>query len=129
MSESAQTERILRAVHHPACRILGHPTGRLLLARPGYELDLDRVLEACAEGGVSVEINASPYRLDLDWMWARRAIELGITLVINPDAHAVDGLDDVRWGVGVARKAGATADDILNCRDLSEWIEQRRVEK
>jgi DNA polymerase (family 10) len=74
MAAEAQTERILAAVRHPACRVLGHPTGRLLLARPGYELDLERVLEACAERGVAVEINASPFRLDLDAAWARRAI-------------------------------------------------------
>jgi DNA polymerase (family 10) len=126
MSEAAQTERISSAVHHPACRVLGHPTGRLLLARPGYAVDLERVLAECAECGVSVEINASPYRLDLDGMWARRALELGVALVINPDAHAIDGLDDVRWGVGVARKAGATPDQILNCGDIAEWLAQRR---
>jgi DNA polymerase (family 10) len=125
LAADEQTARIVRAVKHPACRVLGHPTGRLLLARPGYPVDLEAVLSACAERGVTVEINASPYRLDLDWRWARRAIELGIQLVINPDAHAVDGLDDVRWGVDVARKAGATARDILNCGDIESWIAER----
>jgi DNA polymerase (family 10) len=125
MSREEQTNRIVTAVRHPACRVLGHPTGRLLLARPGYDVDLDRVLEACAEAGVAVEINASPYRLDLDWRWARRALDLGLTLAISPDAHAVDGLGDVRWGIGVARKAGATAERVLNCGVIEEWLARR----
>ncbi len=122
LAEGAQTERLVRAVSHPACRVLGHPTGRLLLARPGYAVDLDSVLEACSEHGVAVEINASPYRLDLDWRWARRALDLGLKLAVNPDAHSTDGLDDVRWGVAVARKAGATKTDLINCGDIEEFI-------
>jgi DNA polymerase (family 10) len=122
LTEEDQTERLIRAVSHPACRILGHPTGRLLLARPGYAVDLERVLTACVEHGVAVEINASPYRLDLEWHWARRAIGLGLKLVINPDAHSTDGLDDVRWGLGVARKAGATAADLVNCAPIEEFL-------
>lgn len=122
LSEEAQTERIVRAVRHPACRVLGHPTGRLLLARPGYAVDLDRVLDACAESGVAVEINASPYRLDLDWRWARRALARGLKLVVNPDAHSIDGLDNVRWGVLVARRAGATAADLVNCMDIDLFL-------
>ena len=122
LTEEAQTERIVTAVRHPACKVLGHPTGRLLLARPGYAVDLDRVLDACFDEGVAVEINASPYRLDLDWRWARRALDKGLKLVINPDAHSVEGLDHVRWGVAVARKAGATAADIVNCHDIDEFI-------
>ena len=122
LTEEAQTERLMRAVSHPACRVLGHPTGRLLLARPGYAVDLDRVLEACAEHEVAVEINASPYRLDLDWRWARRALEFGLKLVINPDAHSTEGFDDVRWGVAVARKAGATKADLINCAPIEEFL-------
>jgi DNA polymerase (family 10) len=125
MAAEAQTERILAAVGHPACRVLGHPTGRLLLARPGYELDLERVLEACAERGVAVEINASPYRLDLDAVWARRAIELGVLLAVNPDAHSTEGLADLRWGVAVARRAGAEARHLVNCGDLEGWLARR----
>jgi len=124
LTEEAQTERIVTAVRHPACRILGHPTGRLLLARPGYAVDLERVLDACAAAGVAVEINASPYRLDLDGRWARRALDKGLKLVINPDAHSIEGLDHVRWGVAVARRAGATAEDIVNCRDIDEFLER-----
>ena len=124
LTEEAQTERIVAAVRHPACRVLGHPTGRLLLARPGYAVDLERVLDACAEEGVAVEINASPYRLDLDWRWVRRALDKGLKLMINPDAHSTEGLDHVRWGVAVARKAGATAADIVNCHDIDEFLER-----
>lgn len=122
LSEEIQTERIVNAVRHPACRVLGHPTGRLLLARPSFAVDLEQILAACAESGVAVEINASPYRLDLDWRWARRALELGVRLIVNPDAHSVDGLDDVRWGIAMARKAGATAADLVNCGDIGEFI-------
>jgi DNA polymerase (family 10) len=125
LTEEDQTARVVAAVRHPACRVLGHPTGRLLLARPGYELDLEAVLIACAEEGVAVEINASPYRLDLDHRWAKRAVELGIPLAINPDAHSVEGLEDVRWGVTVARRAGATPIDVLNCGDIEQWLASR----
>jgi DNA polymerase (family 10) len=122
LAQGLQTERLVRAVSNPACRVLGHPTGRLLLARPGYTVDLDQVLEACAEHGVAVEINASPYRLDLDWRWARRALDLGLKLAINPDAHSTAGFDDVRWGVSVARKAGATAADLVNCAEIEDFL-------
>ena len=122
LSEEVQTERIVRAVSHPACRVLGHPTGRLLLARPSYQVDLERVLAACAEHSVAVEINASPYRLDLDWRWARLALDLGLKLAINPDAHSTEGLDDVRWGLGIARKAGVTAADLINCAPIEDFI-------
>ncbi len=124
LTQEAQTERIVTAIRHPACRVLGHPTGRLLLARPGYAVDLERILDACAENRVAVEINASPYRLDLDWRWARRALEKGLKLVINPDAHSIDGLDNARWGVAVARKAGATTNDIVNCQDIDDFLER-----
>jgi DNA polymerase (family 10) len=123
LSQERQTERIVSAVSHPACRVLGHPTGRLLLARPGYAVDLERVLQACLEHGVAVEINASPYRLDLDWRWARRALELGLKLAVDPDAHSTRGLDDVRWGLAVARKAGATAADLVNCAPIEEFLD------
>ncbi|MEJ2188719.1 MAG: DNA polymerase/3'-5' exonuclease PolX, partial [Acidobacteriota bacterium] len=122
MDPQEQTRRLVKAAEHPACRVLGHPTGRLLLARPGYELDLERVLIACAENGVAAEINASPYRLDLDWRWARRALQLGVRLIVNPDAHSPDGLDDLRWGVAVARKAGARRRDLVNCADIGEFL-------
>lgn len=125
LSRELQTERVLRAVAHPACRVLGHPTGRLLLARPGYDLDLEKILGACGEYGVAVEINASPYRLDLDWRWARHALDLGLRLIVNPDAHSPEGLTDVGWGLAIARKAGATAADLVNCAPIEEFLAER----
>ncbi len=122
LSKELQTERIVSAVSDPACSVLGHPTGRLLLARPGYAVDLERVLQACLEHEVAVEINASPYRLDLDWRWCRRALEVGVKLVVDTDAHSTEGLDDFRWGVAVARKAGATAADLINCAPIDEFL-------
>ena len=118
LDKKTQTDRILRAVGNPYTTILGHMTGRQLLRRPGYEVDVEKILRACAEHGVAVEINANPWRLDLDWRWHRRALELGCTLSINPDAHSIAELDLVRWGVLMARKGGVPKDRVLNCLDL-----------
>jgi DNA polymerase (family X) len=114
LSEVDQTKRIIRAVLHPYAKILGHATGRLLLRRPSYALDIQAVIEACAEAKTIIEINASPYRLDLDWRWVIKAKELGCKFSINPDAHVTAGFDDVRYGVMMARKAGLTPDDVVN---------------
>lgn len=120
MNRERMTARIVRAVAHPATTMLGHPTGRLLLAREPYAVDVDAVLEACAEHNVIVEINAHPQRLDLDWRYLRRAKELGILIAINPDAHSIDGLADVAYGVGVARKGWLEKGDVLNARAVGE---------
>ena len=114
LDEVAQTERIVQAVRNPFVHILAHPSGRLLLRRPGYQIDLQAVIEACADSGTVIEINANPRRLDLDWRWVIRARELGCRFSINPDAHSADGLDDLRYGVTMARKAGLTAADVVN---------------
>ena len=98
LDTEAQTARIVRAVSNPYTTILGHLTGRLLLRREGYGVDIDEVLRACAQRGVVVEVNANPHRLDLDWRWLRRAVELGCMLSINPDAHSTEELDLTRWG-------------------------------
>jgi DNA polymerase (family X) len=120
MAEAEMTERIVRAVRNPHLTMLGHPTGRLLLTRAGYPLDVEAVLDAAAEHGVVVEINANPHRLDLDWRHLRYAAERGIRIAINPDAHAVGGLDDVLYGVNMARKGGLDARRILNTWTLDE---------
>lgn len=123
------TARIVRAVRHPCTTFLGHPTGRLLLAREGYEVDLDEVLDAAEEAGVIVELNANPHRLDLDWRILRSRLPRGTRTAIHPDAHSPQGLEDVLWGVHAARKAGARAADVLNCEPLSrirEHFEHRR---
>ncbi len=120
-SQEAQTARLVRAVGRGRCTILGHPTGRLLLAREGYRVDLEAVLQAAAASGAAVEINAHPFRLDLDWRWVRRALALGVPISIGPDAHEPAGLADVRWGVAIARKGWATPRDVLNARPWPWW--------
>ena len=118
---AAQTERILRAVANPHTTILGHMTGRQLLRRPGYDVDVERILAACAEHGVAVEINANPWRLDLDWRWHQKAIELGCWFSINPDAHSTAEIDLTKWGVTMARKGGVSPDRVLNALDLTAF--------
>ncbi len=120
MDKQEATTRILKALDNPHVRILGHPTGRLLLAREGYELDMERVLDKCAEKDIAVELNAHPYRLDLDWRYHALARERGVKIAINPDAHQMDGLDDVSYGVGIARKGGCEAKHVLNCLSATE---------
>ncbi len=127
MTEDEATERVLRAIRNPHTRILGHPTGRLLLVRDGYPLDHARVIDACAEHGVAIELNANPYRLDLDWRWVHRAIEQEVLISINPDAHATEELEYVRWGVAVGRKGELTPADCLNAKSLADfttWLEK-----
>jgi DNA polymerase (family 10) len=115
-----QTSRLVRAAENPHVTMLGHPTGRLLLARPGYPVDLEAVIKACARTGTMIEINASPYRFDLDTEHTRFAKKCGVTISINPDAHSISGLDDVEYGVGLARRAGLEAKDVLNSFDLRD---------
>lgn len=118
LDRDTQTRRIIRAVENPYTTILGHMTGRQLLRRPGYDVDIEAVLRACALTGVAVEINANPWRLDLDWRWHSLALELGCLMSINPDAHSVAELDLTRWGVTMARKGSVPKERVLNCLDL-----------
>jgi DNA polymerase (family 10) len=120
MDGGEMTRRVIRAVENPALTILGHPTGRMLLRRSGYSIDIDAVLRAAASAGVIVEINAHPNRLDLDWRNVRTAAKMGILIAVNPDAHSVRALDHVEFGVNMARKAGLEARQILNCWTLDE---------
>src|SRR5690606_26504749 len=106
MDEEKATQRLITAIENPYTTILGHPTGRLLLSRPGYPIDFKKVIDACAANQVVIEINANPLRLDLDWRWQRYALEKGVLLSINPDAHRMEGLADMQYGVHVARKGG-----------------------
>lgn len=121
MDEAKATQRILTAVENPYTTILGHPTGRLLLSRTGYPLDHKRIIDACAANGVSIELNANPYRLDMDWTWIPYAREKGVLISINPDAHSVAGIQDVRFGVLSARKGGLTKEGCLNAKTLVEF--------
>src|ERR1700760_1094869 len=105
LDRQAQTERLVRAASNPFITVIGHMTGRQLLRRPGYDLDIERVLAACAEHGVAVEVNGNPSRLDLDRPWLRMGIEFGCKFSITPDAHAVGEIaSSTRWGVAIARK-------------------------
>ncbi len=120
------TRRLVRAVSNPRVTMLGHPTGRLLLARDGYAVDLDAVIEAAAKAGTMIEINANPHRLDLDAVHCRRAREKGVKIVINPDAHAVGGLDDLDYGISVARRGWLETADVWNTRSLKAMLPQIR---
>lgn len=120
LTEAEQTARICRALSNRYVTMLGHSTGRLLLRRDGYKVNLDRVIEAAAEHGKMIEINAQPSRLDLDWPHAKRAKSLGVPLVINPDAHSTGELALIPFGVNVARRAGLTAADVFNAKGLKE---------
>ena len=129
MDKARMTDRVLRALDDPHLTILGHPTGRLLLSRDPYPIDIDAVMEKAVALGVAVELNADPKRLDLDWRILRRARALGATIAIGPDAHSTRGLETMSIGVGIARKAGIEADDVLNARaggDVLAFARARR---
>jgi len=120
LDRKAQTERLLRAIANPFTTIIGHMTGRQLQRRPGYAIDVEKVLRACAKDDVAVEINAHPWRLDLDWRWHQTALDFGCMMSINPDAHSIRELDHIHWGVEMARKGGVPANRVLNAMPLSE---------
>jgi DNA polymerase (family 10) len=124
LSREEMTARLIRAVSNPKVTMLGHPTGRLLLARDGYALDLDAVIDAAAKGGTMIEINANPHRLDLDAPHARRACQKGIAIVINPDAHSIGGLDDLDYGISVARRGWLTKADVWNTGSLKTMVKR-----
>ncbi len=124
MDETKATARLIRAVEHPATTILGHPTGRLLLSRPGYPIDHRKVIDACAANDVIIELNANPYRLDIDWRWIPYALDKGVMISINPDAHRKEGYHDMHFGVRAARKGGLTKEMTYNALSLAE-LEKR----
>src|SRR5216110_1923733 len=120
LSEADMTRRIIRAISNPLVTILAHPTGRLLLKREPYVVDLPAVIDAAADTGTWIELNAAPKRLDLDWRWWPRAKEKGVKCVIDPDAHRSERLQDLWFGIGVARKGWLTKDDVMNCLPLGK---------
>lgn len=125
MPRAEMTKRICAALRNPATTWLGHWTGRLLLGREGFDFDVEEVLKCAAEEGKSLELNANPYRLDVDWRILPRVVELGIPIGIHPDAHSVGGLADTRYGVWMARKAGLTAKEVLNtksAKEMAAWL-------
>ena len=118
--EATMTARVIRAIENPCTTMLGHVTGRLLLRREGYRVDVGRVIDAAIAHGVIIELNASPWRLDLDWRHWRKAAERGLLCSINPDAHETSGLAHVRAGINSARKGGLTREQVFNTRPLAE---------
>nr|WP_225986676.1 DNA polymerase/3'-5' exonuclease PolX [Rufibacter sp. LB8] len=116
------TDRLLSAIANPYTTMLGHPTGRLLLRREGYPIDHKAVIDACAENGVIIEINANPWRLDIDWRWVEYALSQNVLLSINPDAHSMRGYEDMRYGVLVGRKGGLTPEMTFNAKGREEVV-------
>lgn len=128
MNQEKAMTRIIGAIENPYTTILGHPTGRILLSRTGYPIDYRKVIDACAANGVVIEINASPYRLDLDWRWIQYALEKNVMLSINPDAHEMEGYFDMHYGVAVARKGGLLINMTFNALglvDIEHYLKNR----
>lgn len=123
MDKATATARLIRAIEHPSTRILGHCSGRILLRRPGYPLDYERIIDACVANKVSIELNAHPARLDMDWQNLARALDKGVIISINPDAHEVEGLQMMRYGTWLARKAGAEKSQVLNSFELPDLLQ------
>ena len=121
MTEEKAMQRILTAIENPYCHILGHPTGRLLLSRKGYPIDHLKIIEACVKNNVVIEINANPRRLDMDWRFIQQAIEMGAMLSINPDAHSLEGIDDIRLGVLASQKGMLTQPYNLSSLNLTAF--------
>jgi DNA polymerase (family X) len=132
MDEQRATDRLLSAIENPFTNILGHMTGRLLLQRKGYPLDMKRIIDACAAHDVAIELNASPYRLDIDWRWIGYALKRDVLISINPDAHSTSGIDDIRYGVLAAQKAGLTATQCLSAYSLpafEDWLQMQQEKR
>lgn len=130
MNKQKATQRLLTAIENPYTTILGHPTGRLLLRREGYPIDHRLVIDHCAKHNVVIEINANPWRLDLDWRWVRYALDKGVKLSVNPDAHEMDGYHHMRYGLLAGRKGGLTANMCFNAlsRDeIGKFFEERKA--
>ncbi|MGJ7046060.1 DNA polymerase/3'-5' exonuclease PolX [Thermoanaerobacterium thermosulfurigenes] len=120
MTKDDMTERIIKAIKNKYTKIIGHLTGRLLLARDGYDIDVYKIIDSVAEYGKIIEINGSPYRLDLDWRYIKYAKEKGVKFAICPDAHRIEGLDDMKYGIGIARKGWLEAKDVINTYEYDE---------
>ncbi|MDZ7607850.1 MAG: PHP domain-containing protein [Cyclobacteriaceae bacterium] len=131
MDAEKATARLIKAIENPYTTMLGHATGRLLLKRPGYPIDHSKIIDACAQHGVMIEINANPKRLDMDWRWVSYALQKGVMLTINPDAHEIDGLNEMRYGVIVGRKGGLTKTMTFNAKPLAEvnqYLAERKAQ-
>lgn len=129
MSEEKAMMRLMNAIENPYTTILGHMTGRLLLSRNGYPVNYETIIDACVKNKVVIELNAHPRRLDMDWRYINSAVEKGVLISINPDAHALDGFDDIRYGVLAAQKSGLTAKQNLSSFSLPEFEEFLRTKR
>src|SRR5437868_7053831 len=132
MNEAKATKRLIKAIENPYTTILGHMTGRQLLIRPGYPVNFKKIIDACAANKVVIEINANPYRLDMDWSHIPYALEKGVMISVNPDAHSIREIDNIHWGIVSARKGGLTKDMTWNTKSLSEiesWLEEKYSRK
>ena len=121
MDEEKANARLIKAIENPYTTILGHPTGRLLLGRPGYPINHKKIIDACAANKVVIELNAHPYRLDIDWRWIPYCLEKDVMISINPDAHQLKGYHDMRYGTLTARKGMLTKEFCLNAMDLNSF--------
>lgn len=121
MDEAKANKRLIKAIENPYTKILGHPTGRLLLSREGYPIDHKKIIDACAANDVVMELNANPNRLDMDYRWIPYALEKEVMVSINPDAHSIVGIDDIKWGVAAARKGGLVSSKCLNTMNLAAF--------
>jgi DNA polymerase (family 10) len=132
MDKNEATARLVQAISNPRLTILGHVSGRVLLSRDGYPYDEDALIESLGSGGVVLEHNCNPYRLDPDWEFLRKAAAAGILVSLDPDSHDSRGIDDVSFGIIMARKAWLGSDDILNCKtreEIDEFFKQRKKRK
>jgi DNA polymerase (family X) len=130
MDKQKATNRLITAIENPYTTILGHMTGRQLLIRPGYPVDFKKVIDACATNNVIIEINANPYRLDVDWSQIPYALKKGVMISINPDAHSIREIDNIRWGIASARKGGLTKDmtwNVMPLKKIEQWLAKNRM--
>lgn len=128
MDQAKATKRLIRAIENPFTTILGHMTGRQLLIRDGYPVDFKKVIDACAANHVVIEINANPYRLDMDWGHIPYAMKKNVMISINPDAHSIGEIDNIRWGVSAARKGGLTKEmtwNTMTAKDIEKWCRNK----
>jgi DNA polymerase (family 10) len=131
MDEEKATRRLIKAIENPYTTILGHMTGRLLLIRPGYPVNYKKVIDACAANNVVIEINANPYRLDMDWAQIPYALKKGVMISVNPDAHSIKEIDNIQWGVSAARKGGLLRDKTWNAmplKKIEQWIKNKHLQ-
>jgi DNA polymerase (family 10) len=130
MDEKKATARLIKAIENPFTTILGHMTGRQLLIRPGYPVNFKKVIDACAANKVVIEINANPYRLDMDWSHIPYAVKKNVMISINPDAHSIREIDNIKWGVSAARKGGLTkamAWNAMGVKQIEKWHRLRHA--